>query len=65
MRTLMMVRKIPFSIVIVCALLCVSALVAMAAYAYAAAAAAGDDSAPPAAHTVTVINPGPQTTNPL
>jgi hypothetical protein len=64
MRTLMMVRKIPFSIVIVCALLCVSALVAMAAYAY-AAAAAGDDSAPPTAHTVTVINPGPQTTNPL
>jgi hypothetical protein len=64
MRTLMMVRKIPFSIVIVCALLCVTALVATAAYAY-AAAAADDDSAPPAAHTVTVTNLSPQTTNPL
>ena len=63
MRTLLMVRKIPFSIVIVCALLCVSALVATAAYAY--AAAAGDDSAPPAAHTVTVTNQGARTANPL
>jgi hypothetical protein len=38
MRTLMLVRRIPFSLAIGCALLCVSLLVAMAAYAYAAAA---------------------------
>ena len=36
MRTLMMVRRIPFSVVIGCALVCVSVLVATAAYAYAA-----------------------------
>ena len=63
MRTLMMVRRIPFSIVFVFSLVCVSALVATAAYAY--AAPASDDSAPLAPHTVTVTNPGAQTTNPL
>ena len=57
MRTLMMVRRIPFSILILSALLCVSALVAAAAYTY--AASAGDDSAPPAMYTVTFAHPSP------
>jgi len=63
MRALATVRRIPFPVFFACALLCLSALLATAAYAYAAPIDQG--SAPAAAHTITVANPGPQTTNPL
>ena len=63
MRTLMAVYRIRFSIVIACALLCLSALVATAAYAY--AAPIRNSSTPAAAHKITVTNPGAQATNPL
>jgi hypothetical protein len=63
MRALATVRRIPFTVFFACALLCLSALLATAAYAYAAPVSKG--SAPLAAHTITVANPGPQTANPL
>ena len=63
MRTPTAVYRIRFEIVIACALLCLSALLATAAYAY--ASPAGASTAPLAAHKITVTNPGSQTTNPL
>jgi Ricin-type beta-trefoil lectin domain/Putative Ig domain len=63
MRARTAVYRLRFEIVIGCALLCLSALVATAAYAYAAPAADGTE--PLAAHAITVTSPGPQTTNPL
>jgi Ricin-type beta-trefoil lectin domain/Putative Ig domain len=63
MRTPTAVYRIRFEIVLACALFCLSALLATAAYAYASPAAAS--SAPLAAHKITVTNPGAQTTNPL
>ncbi len=56
MRTPKAVYRIRFELVLACALLCLSALLATAAYAYAT---------PLAAHKITVTNPGSQTTNPL
>jgi hypothetical protein len=63
MRTPTAVYRIRFELVLACALLCLSALLATAAYAYASPAAASG--APLAAHKITVTNPGSQTTNPL